>query len=306
MDAAGNTSLASPAIDPTIGAAAPAVPHITSFSPDSAKVGDGITNASVLTLTGNADAGSTVKIFDGTIMLGIAAVNASGVWNFATTKMADGSHSFTATDTNAAGNTSAVSTALNVTVDTHAPTPAFTNLVHNSNGTVTLSGTSDANSVLSIYDGTNTSPLGTATANSNGTWSFTTGQLSNTVHSFTLKTVDVAGNVGTGSGAAIYGSTYNDALKVGPGNDLVMGHGGNDTFVFGTSFGKDVITDFQASNTNHDTLQFSHNTFSSFAAVLAHAAQVGSDVVITADAFDTITLKNVQISSLQKHDIHIV
>jgi len=186
------------------------------------------------------------------------------------------------------------------------PTPAFTNLVHNSNGTVTLSGTSDANSVLSIYDGTNTSPLGTATANSNGTWSFTTGQLSNTVHSFTLKTVDVAGNVGTDSGAAVYGSTYNDTLKVGPGNDLVMGHGGNDTFVFGTSFGKDVITDFQASNRNHDTLQFSHNTFSSFAAVLAHAAQVGSDVVITADAFDTITLKNVQISSLQKHDIHIV
>ena len=75
---------------------------------------------------------------------------------------------------------------------------------------------------------------------------------------------------------------------------------------FGTSFGKDVITDFQASGVNQDVLQFSPNTFSSFAAVLAHAAQVGSDVVITADAADTVTLQNVHLSSLQKNDIHIV
>ena len=174
--------------------------------------------------------------------------------------------------------------------------------------TVTLSGTSDANSAcLDLLMAPIRHLLGTATANSNGTWSFTTATLSNVVHSFTLKAVDVAGNVGSEAPApAVYGSTSGDTLKVGPGNDLVTGGGGSDTFVFGPNFGKDVITDFQASGWSHDVLQFSPNIFSDFASVLAHAAQVGSDVVITADAVDSVTLKNVNLVSLQKTDIHIV
>jgi hypothetical protein len=57
------------------------------------------------------------------------------------------------------------------------------------------------------------------------------------------------------------------------------------------NFGKDTITDF------HD-----HTTFSSFAAVLAHAAQVGNDVTITASAADVLTLKNVKLTGLQSGD----
>jgi hypothetical protein len=305
-DAAGNTSLASQPIDPTIGTVAPAAPTIGSFSPDSNIVGDGITNANHVTLTGTAAAASTVQVFDGATQLGTATANGSGAWSFATAQLADGTHSFTATDTDAAGNTSQTLSALNVKVDTHAPTPTFTNLVQNSHGTVTLSGTSEAHSVLSIYDGTHTTPIGTVTTAANGAWSFTTGPLSNTIHSFTAKAMDVAGNLGSSSGVALYGTTGHDTLKVGPGNHLVTGGSGSDTFVFASNFGKDVITDYQASGWNHDILQFSHNTFSNFAAVLAHATQIGSDVVITADAADTITLTNVHLSSLQKNDIHIV
>ena len=126
------------------------------------------------------------------------------------------------------------------------------------------------------------------------------------IHSFTATAVDVAGNVGSSSGVDLYGTTNNDTLMVGPGNDLVTGRGGSDTFVFGPNLGKDVITDFQTTGLQHDILQFSQNTFSNFASVLAHAAQVGSDVVITADALDSVTLKNVNLSSIQNHDIHIV
>ena len=210
---------------------------------------------------------------------------------------------FTTTDTDAAG-TSAASSALAVTVDTIAPTPAFANLVHNSSGTVTLSGTSEANSSVSIYDGT--TDLGTVTTAANGAWSFTTGKLSTAVHSFTLTAVDVAGNVGSGSNVALYGPASHETINVGPANDLVTVLGGSDTFAFGSSLGNDVITGFQATGSSHDILQFSHNTFSNFAAVLAHAAQVGSNVVITVDAADTVTLTNVHLSSLQKNDIHIV
>ena len=45
-------------------------PVISSISPDSASVGDNITNANVLTLTGTAQANSTVKVYDGTTLAG--------------------------------------------------------------------------------------------------------------------------------------------------------------------------------------------------------------------------------------------
>ena len=51
----------------TGGAGAPA---IASFSNDSGTVGDGITNDNTLTLTGTAEANSTVKVYDGATLLG--------------------------------------------------------------------------------------------------------------------------------------------------------------------------------------------------------------------------------------------
>ncbi len=279
------------------------VPTVASFSPDTAKIGDGITDAAVITLNGTAEANSTVAVFDGKTELGTATVNSNGTWAFTTGTLANGTHTFAATDTDASG-TSAASSALAVTVDTIAPTPTFGNLVHNSNGTVTLSGTSEANSTVSIYDGT--TDLGTVTTAANGAWNFTTGKLSTAVHTFSLAAMDVAGNAGSGTNVVLYGPASHEAINIGPANDLVTVLGSSDTFVFGSSLGKDVITGFQATGSSHDTLQFSQNTFNNFASVLAHAAQVGSDVVITVDPADSVTLKNVHLSSLQKSDIHIV
>jgi hypothetical protein len=251
----------------------PNAPVISSFSPDSGKVGDGITNATVLTLTGTAEANSTVMVFDGSTKLGTATVNGSGAWNFSTPKLADGIHSLTATDTDILGNASVASAALDVTVDTTAPTPTFTNLVHNSHGTVTLSGTSEAHSVLSIYEDANTTALGTVTPDANG---------------------------------VLYDSASHATIQMGPANDLVTALGGGDTFVFAPQFGKDIITDFRSGGENHDILQFDHNTFSNVADVLAHSAQVGLDVVITADVTDSVTLHNVQLTHLHSNDFHIV
>jgi len=194
----------------------PAAPVIASFSPDSNIVGDGITNVKILTLSGTADANSTLTVFDGTLQLGTATANASGAWSFTTGSLADGAHRFTATDTNAAG-TSAASSVLNVTVDTLAPTPVISNFIENSNGTVTLSGTSEANSALSIYDGNNTTPLGMVTTAANGTWSFTSGVLTGANHSFRARAVDVAGNVGSTHGGIHYGGRTNDPLTVSSG-----------------------------------------------------------------------------------------
>ena len=74
-------------------------PVITSFSPDSGTVGDGITNASTLVLSGTATANDALKIFDGSTLLGTVTANSSGAWSYTTATLANGSHSFTVTDT---------------------------------------------------------------------------------------------------------------------------------------------------------------------------------------------------------------
>ena len=97
------------ALSVTIDTAAPVAPSIASFSTDSGAVGDGITNDNTLTLTGTAEANSTVKVYDGATLLGSATANGSGAWSYTTAALANGAHSLTATATDAAGNTGAAS-----------------------------------------------------------------------------------------------------------------------------------------------------------------------------------------------------
>ncbi|MCK1288641.1 heparin lyase I family protein, partial [Bradyrhizobium sp. 44] len=65
---------------------------------------------------------------------------------------------------------------------------------------VMLSGTSQANSAVSIYDGS--TKLGTATASSNGSWFYQTSALSIGSHNLTATATDSAGNVGQASAIA--------------------------------------------------------------------------------------------------------
>ena len=109
-DAAGNTGVASAALSVTVDTIAPTAPSIASFSTDSGTVGDDVTNDNTLTLTGTAEANSTIKVYDGATLLGSATANASGAWSFTTAALANGAHSLTATATDAAGNTSTTST----------------------------------------------------------------------------------------------------------------------------------------------------------------------------------------------------
>ena len=112
----------------------------------------------------------------------------------------------------------------------------------------------------------------------------------------------------------ISGNAANNILEGMGGNDRIAGLGGNDTltggvgddtFVFGPNFGKDVVLDFTAGGTD-DSLEIDHTVFADTNAVLAASHQVGADVVITVDADDSITLKNVILGNLTASDFHIV
>jgi hypothetical protein len=84
---------------------------------------DNVTTATSLLIRGNAEAGSTVRLFDGALQLGQTTASASGTYSLTTPALAVGGHSLTATAADAAGNVSQASTALSVTIETSTTPP---------------------------------------------------------------------------------------------------------------------------------------------------------------------------------------
>src|SRR5262249_41644746 len=145
---------------------------------------DSVTNDNTVTLTGAAAAGSTVSIYDGATLLGSAAANGTGAWSFTTGTLADATHSLTARASDAAGNMSAASAALQVVIDTAGPAaPTIAASMVNSFGvlgaSLTLTGTAEAGSSVGVYGmdlvkGSGATLLGTVTTAPDGSWSFAT------------------------------------------------------------------------------------------------------------------------------------
>ena len=106
-----------------------AAPVISAFSPDI----NGVDTTSTVNLTGRAEAGSTVSVFDGSINLGSTTVDTNGNWGFTENNAVNGTHVFTATDTDANG-TSAASSPFDVVVNVAGsppPPPPPNNIVSN-------------------------------------------------------------------------------------------------------------------------------------------------------------------------------
>lgn len=292
----GVTSKASAAVDLTVDTAAPDAPVLLSD----------LTSHHRATVTGTAEAGSTIKVYEGTTLLGTAATGADGHFNVTTSGLKTGSHTFVASATDAAGNTSALSQPIDPPIGSHGgngtSTVEVTNVRPHWDHTATIKGTADPNSQIKLFDGTTS--VGSVTAGDNGKWSFHTSDLSGKTHAFTAEQVDKTGHVvGTSSGEAIIGTGRSNTLTGTSGNDIMVGKRGADTFEFASNFGHDVIKDFAARGPAHDTIELSKNVFDSFASVLSHAAQSGHDVVI-ATGNDTLTLKNTQLDKLNSHDFH--
>jgi hypothetical protein len=114
---------------------------------------------------------------------------------------------------------------------------------------------------------------------------------------------DINGNGLIGGKAIVNGTSGNDTLTSTSANEIFFGKGGSNTFVFSGLTGNDVIADFHSTS---DAVQLSKNAFATFADVLSHAAQVGSDVTITIDAADSVTLHNTAVAQLTSNNFHLV
>jgi large repetitive protein len=252
-DAAGNAGPASAAASVTIDTsapAAPAVPTLTAGSDTGSSSTDHVTSDATPTITGTAESGSTVTLYDsdGTTVLGSAVATASG-WSIASTALAEGAHTLTVKATDAAGNESAASAVLALTIDTIAPAAPSAPVLAPGSGsdssTPTLTGTAEAGSTVTLYDTDGTTVLGSAVATS-GTWSITTSPIVDGAHTFSVHATDLAGNVGAMSAAlsltidttpppapvpvpgSLTGTAGDDHLTGTPGNDRIDGIGGND------------------------------------------------------------------------------
>lgn len=100
----------------------------------------------------------------------------------------------------------------------------------------------------------------------------------------------------------IVGGAGSNTLTGGGGNDILVGGAAADFFVYAPGFGQDTIVNFVAAGTAHDTIKIDHSVFADWASLLAASSQAGSDTIITVDNNNTITLKNVAVSSLQSAD----
>jgi hypothetical protein len=130
---------------------APAAPQITAFTPDTGTVGDKVTDASRLTLTGTAEAGSTVNVFEGTTVIGTVKASASGAWSLTTADMSSGTHAFSAKATDAAGNTSSASSLLSVKVNAASQPPVTLPPASGSN--LLVNGSFESASLAAYADG---------------------------------------------------------------------------------------------------------------------------------------------------------
>jgi len=312
-DAAGNTSATSQVVDPVIDSAGPAVPVIAAFSTDSGVIGDHITNDNTLTLTGTAEAHSTVTVFDGTKVLGTATANGNGAWHYTTAALSNGAHNLIATD--AAGNTSAASSALSVTVDTIAPTaPVIATDAVNTNNTVSLTGAAEANSIVTVFDGNKV--LGTTTTNGGGAWSYATPALSDGAHDLTATATDAAGNTSAAStDRSLMIASSVTAHSTGHQNSAwsSLSFTWDSTAPTDSSFAATSVADTgvspqvasaQTSSAVNDTLSLDNNVYSDLASTMAQATQNDPAVVTAADPYQSGSFHNTMISHLTKSDFH--
>src|SRR5262249_24251047 len=99
-------------------------PTISGFVPTNGSGSGSTTSANILTLNGMGASFCTVKVFDNGTLIGTTTSNVSGAWSPKTAALANGAHSFSATNIDAAGNSSESSFSLAVTVAANGGTAA--------------------------------------------------------------------------------------------------------------------------------------------------------------------------------------
>ena len=192
-----------------------------------------VTNVVAPLITGTGVAGDTITCSMAGRGRLAATVDPTGNWSIAASSLFEGSNTLTATQSDALGNASTASTELSITLDTVAPVLAPV-LASDTGSSATdritqianLTGTADANSIVTISNGLTV--LGTTTADAGGAWSFAPAGLTDGNYSLTATETDPADNTGS---AALSFTLDTTALAAPSAPDLaaISDHGASTT-----------------------------------------------------------------------------
>jgi hypothetical protein len=200
---------------------APVAPQLAAGYDTGASAEDGITDKNIVVLTGQAEPGTTVQLFladadkskltgKNEIMgaaLAKVVTAANGTYTLTTSKLADGTYNLSVTATDPAGNVSTPSAPSSITIDTIAPAapsaPTLslgtdTGVSHTdgltSNSSPVITGTTEANATVNVYD--ESGLIGKGIADGSGNYAITpTSPLSDGAHEIVVQATDAAGNV---------------------------------------------------------------------------------------------------------------
>jgi large repetitive protein len=170
---------------------------------------NGYTNTNLPTVAGTSLAGAEVTVYLDGSAVGTTAVDAGGNWTYTfVTPLAEGAHRVTVSAKDADNFVSDPSQALSFIVDTQAPVApekpvlAASNNGYTNDNTPTISGTAEANAVLTVYQDGQT--LGTVAVAADGTWSYTfAAALADGARNVEVTATDAAGNVSGKSQALV-------------------------------------------------------------------------------------------------------
>ncbi len=173
---------------------------------------DRLTNVTAAQISGRAEAGAAVTLYAGAASVGEATADMFGNWTVTTAPLASGTHTLSARAVDAAGNTSALSAPLGITVDTASTAPTLVLAAGSdtfgagtagsaADGLTTrdnpvVGGTAEAGALIIVRDGGVS--IAEALANGSGNWQVTL-DLGEGAHTLSASAIDRAGNTSAAS-----------------------------------------------------------------------------------------------------------
>jgi Ca2+-binding RTX toxin-like protein len=224
---------------------------ITSIGGADNTVSAPLTDSTVLGTVGAADAGLNLTIKAGTTTLGTAIADSTGGFSYnltaanITTLGQGAGKTITVTGTDVAGNVGTLISQPFTIATVAAPPPApnapvITGFNNVTGTTLTITGTAEASSTVTVYNN-GTASLGTAAVDATGKWSFGTMAITSGTFSITAKATNAGGTPSSASAAStvIAGTAANNNLT-SSGSSVLVGYGGNDTLLQGGT-GADIL-----------------------------------------------------------------
>jgi hypothetical protein len=264
---------------------APSAPDMTSGTDTGSSNSDNITSNTTPDFSGTAEGSSTVTLYDtdGITVLGTTTAAVGGGWTITATTMSQGDHTVTAKATDAAGNLSSVSSGLNVTIDTAAPTGLglsdTTIASQNATSTSTIATLSATDSQAITYslatgNGTNDADNGSFTISGN---SLKVGASTLTAGTYKIYTAatDAAGNIAN--------QAFTITIVDAPSVSSVVRTGGASATVNGSASSVSYTVTFSESVTGVDASDFSLTSTGTASGSIASVTGSGATYTVTVD-----------------------